>query len=74
MCTNLDNKKLKISFRVTYVDVSQPPLFAQSVIPRPQVTLPGDFFFPLSNDVSSPLQKRQSLQFLFVFLICLIQF
>ena len=43
----IKNTNLKVSTRVTFVDVSQPPLYSETKVPQPQATVPDNFFYPL---------------------------
>lgn len=44
---------MRITTKVTYVDVSKPPEYIESNIPRPNVKLPQSFFYPFVLNPSS---------------------
>ncbi|RNA20545.1 tectonic-1-like isoform X5 [Brachionus plicatilis] len=56
-CIDINNLMIKVSTRVIFVDVSQPPLYAESQMARPQTTLPGDFFYPIINSSVRSIDK-----------------
>ncbi len=70
-CSN-KNTNLKVTTRVTFVDISQPPLYSESQVPKPQATLPDDFFYPLW--LSSASHMKLSPFILFVSLSSIIIF
>lgn len=43
-CSN--NLRFRITTKVTFIDVSTPPVFIESKIQKPQATLPQNFFYP----------------------------
>lgn len=70
ICIGLTNLMIKVSTRVVFVDVSQPPLYTESMMARPQTTLPGDFFYPIINS-SKKVEVSKYLLFFFVLLFLL---
>ena len=66
----IDSNQIKVSSRVIFIDVSQPPLYSESKMARPQANLPGDFFYPIINS-SYQVKISKCFLFFFVFIVLL---
>lgn len=72
-CLNKYPKSLVLTTKITFVDVSQPPLYAESQINKPQATVPDNFFYPIgfSNASTSHHQLHSTLACLIAFIVVL---
>lgn len=75
-CNANNNLKFRITTKVTFIDVSTPPIFIESKIAKPQATLPQNFFYPFvlnPNGANHLLLTKSYFSFQLVFILVLIK-